>query len=58
MLCELASAEARQIPQLLLDELISAGDISSVFEKKPAVLLGNSGNTVAALSQKSDKQPD
>jgi predicted AAA+ superfamily ATPase len=41
MLCELVHSEGEQIPKLLLDELIESGQSSSVFESKPAVLLGS-----------------
>jgi predicted AAA+ superfamily ATPase len=41
MLCELVYSGEEKIPQLLIDELIRCKYASSVFESKPAVLLGS-----------------
>lgn len=41
MLCELVYSEEEKIPGLLIDELIRCKEASSVFENKPAVLVGN-----------------
>lgn len=41
MLCELVYTGEEKIPQLLIDELIRCKEASSVFEGKPAVLLGS-----------------
>lgn len=41
MLCELVYSDDKKIQQLLIDELIKCKEASSVFESKPAVLLGS-----------------